>query len=149
MHFKKYLIAGLLVWLPLAITVWVLTWLYGVLDGVFAGLLGAVTALVPGGNNMIDTLTTYHGLGVAMMFVLLLATGAFVSNVTGRWWVKQWDRLFTNIPIVKSIYTSVKKVSDTLFSSNGNAFRKALLVQYPHEGMWTIAFQTGAPVGEA
>ena len=66
----------------------------------------------------------------------------------GRWWVKQWDKLFTHIPIVKSIYTSVKKVSDTLFSSNGNAFRKALLVQYPHEGMWTIAFQTGAPVGE-
>jgi len=148
MNIKKYIFAGLLVWLPLAITVWVLTWLYGVLDGVFAGLLGAVTALVPGGNNMIDTLTTYHGLGVAMMFVLLLATGAFVSNVTGRWWVKQWDRLFTNIPIVKSIYTSVKKVSNTLFSSNGNAFRQALLIQFPRAGCWTIAFQTGAPEGE-
>ena len=149
MHFKKYLIAGLLVWLPLAITVWVLTWLYGVLDGVFAGLLGAIGTVVPvGSNNWIDTLRQYHGLGVALMFVLLLATGALVSNVAGRWWVKQWDRLFTNIPIVKSIYTSVKKVSNTLFSSNGNAFRKALLIQFPRSGVWTIAFQTGSPSGE-
>ena len=149
MHFKKYLIAGLLVWLPLAITVWVLTWLYGMLDGVFAGLLGAIGTVVPvGSNNWIDTLRQYHGLGVALMFVLLLATGALVSNVAGRWWVKQWDRLFTNIPIVKSIYTSVKKVSNTLFSSNGNAFRKALLIQFPRAGVWTIAFQTGSPSGE-
>ncbi len=149
MHFKKYLIAGLLVWLPLAITVWVLTWLYGVLDGVFAGLLGAIGTVVPvGSNNWVDTLRQYHGLGVALMFVLLLATGALVSNVAGRWWVKQWDRLFTNIPIVKSIYTSVKKVSNTLFSSNGNAFRKALLIQFPRPGVWTIAFQTGTPTGE-
>lgn len=149
MHFKKYLIAGLLVWLPLAITVWVLNWLYGVLDGVFAGLLGAVGTVVPEGrNHWVDAFRQYHGLGVALMFILLLATGAFVSNVAGRWWVKQWDRLFTNIPIVKSIYTSVKKVSNTLFSSNGNAFRKALLIQFPRQGVWTIAFQTGAPSGE-
>jgi uncharacterized membrane protein len=149
MHFKKYLIAGLLVWLPLAITVWVLTWLYGVLDGVFAGLLGAIGTVVPvGSSNWIDTLRQYHGLGVVLMFVLFLATGAFVSNVAGRWVVKQWDRLFTNIPIVKSIYTSVKKVSNTLFSSNGNAFRKALLIQFPRAGVWTIAFQTGSPSGE-
>ena len=149
MHFKKYLLAGLLVWLPLAITVWVLTWLYGVLDGVFAGLLGAVGTVVPEGrSNWVDTFRQYHGLGVALMFSLLMVTGALVSNVAGRWWVKQWDRLFTNIPIVKSIYTSVKKVSNTLFSSNGNAFRKALLIQFPRQGVWTIAFQTGTPSGE-
>ncbi len=148
MHFKKYLIAGLLVWLPLAITVWVLNWLYGVIEGVFVGLLGAVGVMMPAGHSWLDTLGEYHGLGVALMLVLLLTTGAFVSNVTGRWWVKQWDRLFTHIPIVKSIYTSVKKVSNTLFSSNGNAFRQALLVQFPRQGCWTIAFQTGVPQGE-
>ena len=148
MHIKKYLIAGLLVWLPLAITVWVLTWLYGVLDGVFAGLLSALDALLPDDTGWLNTLARYHALGVAMMFLLLMATGALVSNVTGRWWVKQWDRLFTHIPIVKSIYNSVKKVSNTLFSSNGNAFRQALLVQFPRQGCWTIAFQTGVPVGE-
>jgi len=148
MHFRKYLIAGLLVWLPLAITVWVLNWLYGVIEGVFLGLLGAVGVMMPAGHSWLDTLGEYHGLGVALMLVLLLTTGAFVSNVTGRWWVKQWDRLFTHIPIVKSIYTSVKKVSNTLFSSNGNAFRQALLVQFPRQGCWTIAFQTGVPQGE-
>jgi uncharacterized membrane protein len=149
MHFKKYLIAGLLVWLPLAITVWVLTWLYGLLEGVFAGLLGALGTVVPvGSNNWVDILREYHGLGVLLVFALLLASGAFVSNVVGRWFLKQWDRIFTNIPIVKSIYTSVKKVSNTLFSSNGNAFRKALLIQFPRQGVWTIAFQTGTPSGE-
>ena len=149
MHFKKYLIAGLLVWLPLAITVWVLTWLYGVLDGVFAGLLSAVDVILPNSQNSWITLFNhYHGLGVALMFGLLLATGAFVSNVAGRWMVRQWDRLFTHIPFVKSIYNSVKKVSHTLFSDGGNAFRKALLVQFPRQGCWTIAFQTGTPARE-
>ena len=83
-----------------------------------------------------------------LVFVALLVTGALVSNVAGRWWVRQWDRLFTNIPIFKSIYASVKKVSNTLFSSDGNAFRKAMLIQYPRAGSWTIAFQTGTPGGE-
>ena len=83
-----------------------------------------------------------------MVFLVLVLTGALASNVAGRWMVKQWDKLFTHIPIVKSIYTSVKKVSDTLFSSNGNAFRKAVLLQYPRQGAWTIAFQTGTPQGE-
>jgi uncharacterized membrane protein len=149
MHFKKYLIAGLLVWLPLTITVWVLTWLYGVLDGVFAGLLSAVDVVAPNSqNSWIALFNHYHGLGVALMFALLLATGAFVSNVAGRWMVRQWDRLFTHIPFVKSIYNSVKKVSHTLFSDGGNAFRKALLVQFPRQGCWTIAFQTGTPARE-
>jgi uncharacterized membrane protein len=143
MSIKKYLLAGLLVWTPLAITVWVLTWLVGIIDGMFLGAIGPLVS-----HDTLTSLRQITGLGVVLVLVGLLVTGALVSNVVGRWWVKQWDKLFTHIPIVKSIYTSVKKVSDTLFSSNGNAFRKALLVQYPHEGMWTIAFQTGAPVGE-
>jgi uncharacterized membrane protein len=85
---------------------------------------------------------------VLLVFGALLLTGALVSNVAGRWWLKQLNRLFTNIPVFKTIYNSVKKVSDTLFSSNGNAFRTALLVQYPRAGAWTIAFQTGSPSGE-
>ena len=113
------------------------------------GLLTGLGTVMPHSQDaLLDTLRAMHGLGVLMVLIGLLITGALVSNVAGRWWVKQWDRLFTHIPIVKSIYTSVKKVSDTLFSSNGNAFRKALLVQYPHAGAWTIAFQTGSPMGE-
>ena len=149
MPIKKYLLAGLLVWLPLAITVWVLTWLIGMLDSVFGSLLTGLGTVMPHSQDaLLDTMRAMRGLGVLIVLVGLLITGALVSNVAGRWLVKQWDRLFTNIPIVKSIYTSVKKVSDTLFSSNGNAFRKAVLVQYPHAGAWTIAFQTGTPMGE-
>ena len=149
MPIKKYLLTGLMVWLPLAITIWVLLWLVGMLDAVFAGLLSTVAAITPATlAPTIERLHTIPGLGVLLVFSVMLFTGALVSNVAGRWWVKQWDRLFTHIPIVKSIYNSVKKVSDTLFSSNGNAFRTALLIQYPRAGSWTIAFQTGVPTGE-
>ena len=149
MPLKKYLITGLLVWLPLAITVGVLSWLVGILDGVFGGVLSGFEAFMPdAAKPAIDRLRAIHGLGVILVFVTLLVTGALVSNVAGRWLLRQWDRLFTNIPIFKSIYVGVKKVSDTLFSSNGNAFRKAMLIQYPHAGAWTIAFQTGTPSGE-
>jgi uncharacterized membrane protein len=146
---KKYLLTGLMVWLPLAITIWVLLWLVGLLDAVFGGFLAGVAAVTPDTMGAaIERLHNIPGLGVLLVFAAMLLTGALVSNVAGRWWVKQWDRLFTNIPIVKSIYNSVKKVSDTLFSSNGNAFRTALLIQYPRAGSWTIAFQTGTPSGE-
>lgn len=150
MHLKKYLLAGLLVWLPLAITVWVLIWLVGALDGVMSAVLTTIGIMVPTAQTgeVIETLRPLHGLGVVVVVLVLILTGAMVSNVAGRWWVRQWDRLLSNIPIVKSIYTSIKKVSDTLFSSNGNAFRKAVLVQFPLPGSWTIAFQTGSPAGE-
>jgi len=149
MHVKKYLITGLLVWLPLAITVWVMLWLVGLLDGIFAGLLTGLEAFLPDGRSpLIERLRSIRGLGVILVFLTLLFTGALVSNVAGRWWVRQWDRLFANIPIFKSIYTSVKKLSTTLFSSDGNAFRKAMLIQYPRVGSWTVAFQTGTPAGE-
>ena len=149
MPIKKYLLTGLMVWLPLAITIWVLMWMMGTLDAVFLTLLSMLEALLP--TDVVPLVERLHhipGLGVLLLLVGMLLTGALVSNVAGRWWLAQWDRLFTNIPIVKSIYNSVKKVSDTLFSSNGNAFRTAMLVQYPRAGSWTIAFQTGVPGGE-
>jgi len=149
MPFKKYLLTGLMVWLPLAITIWVLLWLVGILDAVFGGLLSVMASVTsPDIQPLLVRLRNIPGLGVLLVFSVMLLTGALVSNVAGRWWIKQWDRLFTNIPIVKTIYNSVKKVSDTLFSSNGNAFRTAMLIQYPRAGSWTIAFQTGVPGGE-
>lgn len=149
MPIKKYLITGLLVWLPLATTVWVMAWLVGLLDGIFGGLLSGLGVVLPNSVvPLLERLRTMHGLGVILVLTTLLLTGALVSNVAGRWWFVQWNRVFTNIPIFKTVYTSIKKVSDTLFSSNGNAFRKALLIQYPRPGSWTIAFLTGAPGGE-
>ncbi|WP_284620333.1 DUF502 domain-containing protein [Aquabacterium humicola] len=147
---KKYLIAGLLVWMPLAITLWVLLWLYGAMDGMFLWLLSGVQRAVPSGVAY-DALQSLRGipfLGVFVMVGLLLGTGIFATNMFGQWWLRQWDSALGRIPIVKSIYNSVKQVSDTLFSSDGNAFREAVLVQYPHQGSWTIAFVTGRPGGE-
>ncbi len=146
---KKYLVAGLLVWLPLAITIWVLTWLLGALNGVFAGLLSATQAVMPAtAHATLEQLRHVPGLGVVVLAVGLLLSGMFAANMFGQWWLRQGDRLLSKIPIVKSIYSSVKQVSDTLFSSSGNAFREAVLVQYPRQGSWTIAFVTGRPGGE-
>jgi uncharacterized membrane protein len=146
---KKYLIAGLLVWLPLAITIWVLHSILGVLDGMFGALLTASQALLPAGaREPLEALRHVPGLGVIIMVAGLLLTGMFAANIVGQWWLAQGNRLLNNIPIVKSIYSSVKQVSDTLFSSSGQAFREAVLVQYPRQGSWTIAFVTGRPGGE-
>ncbi|MDC6168897.1 DUF502 domain-containing protein [Paucibacter sp. XJ19-41] len=147
---KKYIIAGLLVWLPLAITIWVLMWVLGIIDAVFAALLSASQALLPQSlHASIETLRHIPGLGLVILVTALLLTGVFVTNIFGQWLFRQWHRVLSNTPIVKSIYNSVKQVSDTLFSSSGNAFREAVLVQYPHQGSWTIAFVTGRPSHEA
>ena len=146
---KRYLITGLLVWLPLTITVWVLLWVLGVMDGVFAWILTGTQAVLPSAaSEPLEALRRVPGLGVLVMLLALFATGVFATNIIGQWWLRQGDRLLHQIPIVKSIYSSVKQVSDTLFSSNGNAFREAVLVQYPRAGAWTIAFVTGRPGGE-
>ena len=147
---RKYLIAGLLVWFPLAVTIWVLQAALGLLDGVFSWFLNAGRAVLPvAAEPLIDLLLRIPGVGVIVMLAGLLITGIFATNIIGQWWLRQGARLLNNIPIVKSIYSSVKQVSDTLFSSSGNAFREAVLVQYPRQGSWTIAFVTGRPGGEA
>ena len=148
---KKYLIAGLLVWLPLAITVWVLHSALDMMDGMFDSMLSAAQVISPESVRDILELLRHQkvpGLGVAVMVAGLLLTGVFAANIVGQWWLRQGNRLLSHIPIVKSIYTSVKQVSDTLFSSSGNAFREAVLLEYPRKGVWTIAFVTGKPGGD-
>ena len=146
---KKYLITGLLVWLPLTVTIWVLQAVLGVLDGVFGAVLSATQVMLPAeAHAPLEALRRVPGLGVLVLLAALLMTGAFAANIVGQWWLRQGNRLLNKIPIVKSIYNSVKQVSDTLFSSSGQAFREAVLVQYPRQGSWTIAFVTGRPSGE-
>jgi uncharacterized membrane protein len=138
---KRYLIAGLLVWVPLVITVWVLSFLVGTLD---QSLL-----LLPQQWQPESWLGFYiPGLGVLLTLAVVLLTGMLAANILGQRLVRIWEAFLARIPVVKSVYSSVKQVSDTLFSSSGEAFRKALLVQYPRPGSWTIAFLTGAPGGE-
>ncbi len=138
---RRWLLAGLLVLVPLIITVWVLNWVITTLDQTLQIL---PTAWQP------DRLLGMHipGFGVLLALLIVLVIGAAASNILGRKLVTWWDALLGRIPIVRSIYSSVKQVSDTLFSENGNAFRKALLVQWPRPGVWTIAFQTGSPGGD-
>ena len=138
---KKYLITGLLIWVPLVITVWVLSFLVDTLD---QSLLLLPVSWQP--RSWIG----FHipGLGVLMTLAVVLATGVLAANIIGQRMVQYWEGLLARIPIFKSLYFSVKQVSDTLFSSSGLAFRKALLVQYPRQGSWTIAFLTGQPGGD-
>ena len=146
---RKYIIAGLLVWLPLAVTIWLLTTVLGMVDGLFGWLLSGTQAILPAGaHGFVEMLRHVPGLGLAVVLSALLLTGIFAANFVGQWWLRQGHRVLNKIPIVKSIYSSVKQVSDTLFSSSGNAFREAVLVQYPRTGSWTIAFVTGKPSGE-
>ena len=145
---RHYFLTGMLVWLPMGVTVWLLTWLVGTMDGIFLAVLGALDAIIPGMHAIAVSLRNVPGLGVALVALVIFATGVFVANIFGQWWLRQWSRVITRIPVVNSIYSSVKQVADTLFSGSGNAFSKALLVQYPHQGSWTIPFLTGAPGGQ-
>ena len=145
---RQYFITGLVVWLPVGVTVWVLLWLVGILDGIFGWVLSGLARTLPGFTATAELLQRIPGLGVILVAIVILATGLFVTNIVGQWWLRQWDRLMTHIPVVRGIYSSVKQVSGTVFSGSGQAFSKALLVRYPHRDTWAIAFLTGVPTGE-
>jgi uncharacterized membrane protein len=138
---RKWLIAGLLVIVPLVITLGVLNWIIGTLDQTLAILPEAWQP---------DRVIGMHipGFGVILTLLILLLVGGIASNFIGRKLVGWGDALVRRIPVVRSIYSSVKQVSDTVFSDSGNAFRTAVLVQWPREGVWTVAFVTGQPSGE-
>ncbi|MDB5990528.1 MAG: hypothetical protein JWQ10_1931 [Herbaspirillum sp.] len=138
---RKYFITGLLILVPLAITLWVLNLIIGTMD---QSLLLLPVAWRP------ETLIGFSipGLGSILTLLIIFLTGVFTRNFIGRQVVSIWEAVLKRIPVVSSIYSSVKQVSDTLFSSSGNAFRKAVLVQYPRQGSWTIAFVTGVPGGD-
>jgi len=138
---RKYFITGLLILVPLAITVWVLNLIIGTMD---QSLLLLPESWRP------EAIVGFHipGLGTILTLLIIFLTGLAARNFIGRQIVSLWEGILTRIPVVKSIYSSVKQVSDTLFSSSGNAFRKAVLIQYPRQGSWTIAFLTGVPGGE-
>ncbi|WP_308923619.1 DUF502 domain-containing protein [Janthinobacterium sp. J1-1] len=139
---RKYFITGLLILVPLAITVWVLNLVIGTLD---QSLLLVPQRFRPQSMFGFDI----PGLGTILTILIVFLTGLLTNNLVGNYVVKLWERLLQRIPIVNSLYSSVKQVSDTLFSSSGNAFRKAVLVPYPHQNSWTIAFLTGVPGGDA
>jgi uncharacterized membrane protein len=139
--FRRYLIAGLLVWIPLAITFWVLA--------LAVELMDQSLRLVPD-RFQSDAVLGFHlpGLGAVLTVAILLATGAIAANFFGKRLLDFWESVLGRIPIVRSIYGGVKQISDTLFSPDGKAFRRAVLVRYPHAGAWTVALVTGLPEHE-
>jgi uncharacterized membrane protein len=138
---KRYFITGLLVLVPLVITLWVLTGLIGLMDRSLLLLPASWRPLAQIGYDI-------PGIGALLTLLIVFVTGVVATNFFGRRIILFWEALLARVPVVKSIYYSVKQVSDTLFSDSGNAFRKALLVQFPHPGSWTIAFMTGYPGGD-
>ncbi|MEO7761670.1 MAG: DUF502 domain-containing protein [Casimicrobiaceae bacterium] len=138
---RRYLVTGLILWVPLGITIWVLTLIVSTLDQ---------TLLLIPYRYRPETLlgVAIPGLGVVLTLIVLLITGVVARNYFGQQILKGWDSILRRIPVVKSIYSGVKQVSDTLFSDTGQAFRKALLIEFPHPGSFTIAFMTGTPTGE-
>ncbi len=138
---KRCFITGLLIWIPLAITAWVLSLIVGVAD---QSLLLLPEHLRPHSLLGFDI----PGAGIVVTLLIILVTGLLATNFIGQRLVKWWEKFLARIPVVNSIYNGVKQVSETLLSSSGMAFRQPLLVPYPHQGSWTIAFLTGEPGGD-
>jgi uncharacterized membrane protein len=131
---KKYFIAGILVWAPMAVTIWVITWGLGLLDGVFGSVMQAIIAIFP--HQFAADLQHFRelpGVGILIVVAVIVLTGVLAISFAGHWWIK---------------VSSVQQVSSTLFSGSGQAFSKALLIRYPHADSWAIAFQTGTPAKE-
>ncbi|MEO7557753.1 MAG: DUF502 domain-containing protein [Gammaproteobacteria bacterium] len=139
---RRYLIAGLLIWVPLGVTVLVIKLLVDVMDNTLL--------LLPSGYQP-DALLGLHipGLGIVLTVAVVLTTGIVVANLFGRRLVEIWESLLARIPLVRSIYSAAKQVAETVFSPGGQSFRKVLLVEYPRRGLWSVGFQTGAGLAEA
>ena len=136
---RRYFIAGLLLWLPLIVTVWVIK--------VLVDLFDHSIALIPY-KYQPEQLLGFHlpGLGVILSILILIVTGLLITNYLGDRLLNAWERLLARIPLIRSIYSAVKKVSEALLQPSENAFRKVLLIEYPRKGIWCVAFLTSAPL---
>jgi len=141
-NLRRYVIAGLLVWLPIVVTVLILKFLIDVVDQTLLLLPAMLQPEILIGFRI-------PGLGFLLSGVVLLATGMVVTNLLGRNMVKVWESLLARIPVVRAIYSASKQLTETLFSGSGKSFRKVVLVRYPHPGLWSLAFLTGDGMAEA
>lgn len=139
---RRYLVAGLLVWLPIVVTIFVLRFLVGLMDQTLL-LLPAVWRP----ESVVGF--AIPGLGLLLAFIVLLVTGIAVTNLVGRKLVRWWEQLLKRIPFVRSVYSGAKTFTETVFTEKGQAFKRVLLVEYPRKGIWTLGFQSGDDVIEA
>jgi uncharacterized membrane protein len=138
---RRYLVAGLLVWLPLGVTIVIVRFLIGLMD--------KTLVLIPRQYHPEELLGIgVPGLGVILTVILLLITGVLTANFVGRSFLKGWESLLDRIPVARSIYSAAKNFAEIVFSDSGNAFSKVLLVEYPRKGIYSLTFQTASKIGE-
>jgi len=140
-HLRNYFISGLLFWIPLALTFIVIRFFLEFLNKIIP------TKYLP--ETLFNLNTDFPGSGIILVLLVILVTGVMVSNILGRKLVALWERVLNKIPGFRNIYNVLKKVSDTVFNTSTESFRKAFLIQYPSKGIWVIAFQSGDYKGEA
>ena len=144
-NLRRYIVAGLLVWLPLAVTYWLLSVVVAIMDS----WLDRAFALLPSQYHPDELLgISIPGLGVVFTIALLLLTGMFAANIVGRALVSGWESLLDRIPVVRPIYSAVKKFAELVFSDKSQSFKKVLLIEYPRKGLYSLAFQTSSKLGE-
>ena len=132
---KKYIVAGLLVWLPLAVTVFIVKLVVDLLDNIFLLLPAEYQPAIVLGFSV-------PGFGIILAISILLVTGMLAANLFGRRLFELWEAILNRIPLVRSIYNIVKQISTTILDSNGKSFRKVVMLQYPRKGIWSIGFLT-------
>ena len=140
-HLRNYFISGLLFWIPLVLTFIVIRFFLELLNKIIP------TKYLP--ETLFNLNTDFPGSGIVLVLLIILVTGVMVSNILGRKLVALWERVLNKIPGFRNIYNVLKKVSDTVFNTSTESFRKAFLIQYPSKGIWVIAFQSGDYKGEA
>ena len=142
---RRWIVAGLLVWLPLYVTYFVVSFAVGIMDNQLAKFIGR---LPQGIRTTAEDFFSFPSLGVIFTFLLLLLTGMLAANFIGRAFVGGWESLMERIPVVRSIYSAVKNFAELVFSDSGNAFKHVLLIEYPRKGLFSLAFQTSDDLGE-
>ena len=138
---RRYLVAGLLVWIPLGVTIFILR--------VLIGLMDKTLLLIPEQYRPEEWLPiAIPGLGIILTLVVVLLTGLLAANIVGRSLVGFWESLLERIPIVRTVYSAAKKFAEVVFSESSQSFKKVLLIEYPREGLYSLAFQTATDLGE-
>ena len=140
-HLRRYLVAGLLVWIPLGVTIFILR--------VLIGLMDRTLLLIPQQYRPEEWFGfTIPGLGLILTLLVLLITGLLAANIVGRSMVGLWESMLDRIPVVRSVYSAAKNFAEIVFSDSGQSFKKVLLIEYPRKGVYSLAFQTATNLGE-
>ena len=137
---RNYFISGLLFWIPLALSVLLIKFFLEIVNNLVP------TRLLP--ESLLNLETTIPGSGIVLVILVILITGALVTNILGRKLLDLWERALNKIPGFRNIYNALKKISSTVLNTSSESFRKAFLIQYPSKGIWVIAFQSGDYKGE-